>query len=286
MNESNKDMTRSERLSESAGVATTLAAEHEQLLSEVSDRAGVVLGETVEGRWPSLALRELVDYLHLEVLQQVVDEEWLLFGSAYHAPEELARLRQDHLELRLAIDVLAQAAAGGGDRSPRRLAAATQDLLARLEEHLAAEERVLSAASSDSPSTAGLGAQPHEWYAITEQSLIDLDRLPGRRGFDAVLDRLLRMRPADEVELSGSTDPGPIWQRLARANPGSYGSETLENGPTRWRLNITCRSGYAWRRGAMSIGQNERGNWRRMSAAKTCGHNGVSLVRRCQGRAG
>jgi uncharacterized protein (DUF2249 family) len=243
MDERNTHMTKPERFSESASVATTLAAEHDQLLSEVSDRARVVVGEAMEGRWPTLALRELVDYLHLEVLQQVVDEEWLLFGSAHHAPEELARLRQEHLELRLAIDALAQAAVDGGDLSPRHLAAATQDLLARLEEHLAAEERVLSAAHSDTPSTTELGAQPHQWYAITEQSVIDLDCLPGRRGFNAVLDRLLRMRPGDEIELSGGTDPGPIWQRLARANPGSYGSETLENGPTRWRLKITRRSG-------------------------------------------
>jgi uncharacterized protein (DUF2249 family) len=167
----------------------------------------------------------------------------LLFGSGCHAPEELARLRRDHLELRLAIDMLARAAADGGELSPRQLAAATQDLLARLEEHLAAEERVLSAGRSNTPSTTELGAQPHEWYAITEQSVIDLDRLPGRRGFNAVLDRLLRMTPGDEVELSGSADPGPFWQRLARSNPGSYGSETLENGPTRWRLKITRRSG-------------------------------------------
>jgi uncharacterized protein (DUF2249 family) len=243
MDKRNKDMTAPDSLSESAGVAATLAAEHQKLLSEVSDRAGVVLRETLKDRWPRLALRELVDYLHLEVLQQVVDEEWLLFGSAYYAPEDLARLRRDHLELRLAIDVLAQAAAGRGDLSSRQLAVATQDLLLRLEEHLAAEERILSTARSNTPSTAELGAQPHEWYAVTEQSVIDLDRLPGRRGFNAVLDRLLRMRPGDEVEVSGSTDPGPIWHRLARANAGSYGSEMLENGPTRWRLKITRRTG-------------------------------------------
>jgi uncharacterized protein (DUF2249 family) len=46
------------------------------------------------------------------------------------------------------------------------------------------------------------------------------------------------MRPGDEVQLSGTADPGPVWQRLARANPGGYGFETLENGPTRWRLKI------------------------------------------------
>ncbi len=95
-----------------------MAEEHAQLLNEVSARAELLLLEVDEDRWPILPLRVLIDYLHVEVLQQVVEEEWLLFRSAHHAPEELAGLRRSHLELRLAIDVLAQAAAGAGDLSP------------------------------------------------------------------------------------------------------------------------------------------------------------------------
>ena len=136
MHERKRDMSGPEGSTESARVAAALAEEHEQLLSEVRRRTEVVLHETEEGQWPILALRELVDYLHLEVLQQVVEEEWLLFRSAYHAPEELARLRRHHLEVRLAIDVLAQSAAGGGDLSPQQLATTTQDLVAR---HLGTE---------------------------------------------------------------------------------------------------------------------------------------------------
>jgi uncharacterized protein (DUF2249 family) len=236
-----REVSGPERLNESAGAAATLAEEHEQLMTEVSRRAGVVLSETEDGRWPILALRELVDYLHLEVLQQVVDEEWLLFRSASHAPDELAGLRRDHLELRLAIDVLAQAAAGGGEMSPQQLAVTTQDLLARLEQHLAAEEKVLAAAGELPRATASLGGHPHEWYALTQGPVIDLDALPAGPGFDAVLDRLVRMKPGETVELRAGIDLGPMWQQLCRADPGGYGIALLQNGPTRWRVEITCR---------------------------------------------
>jgi uncharacterized protein (DUF2249 family) len=241
MDERRRNTSGPDLLSESAGVAATLAEEHAQLLSEVSARAEALLREVGEGRWPILPLRELVDYLHLELLQQVVDEEWLLFRSAYHAPDELARLRRDHLELRLAIDVLAQAAVGGGDLSPQQLAASTQDLLARLEEHLAAEERVLGAAGEPPRAATSLGGHPHEWYALTQGPVIDLDALPGGPGFDAVLERLVRMKPGETVELRAGMDLGPMWQRLSRADPGGYGIAVLQNGPTQWRVEVTCR---------------------------------------------
>jgi uncharacterized protein (DUF2249 family) len=228
-------------MSESAAGATTLAEEHAQLLSEVSARADVLVREAAEDRWPILPLRELVDYLHLEVLQQVVDEEWLLFRSAYHAPEELAQLRREHLELRLAIDVLAQAAAGGGDLSPQQLAAITQDLLVWLQKHLAAEEKLLAVAGEPPPATTSLGGHPHEWYALTRGPVIDLDALPSGPGFDAVLERLVRMKPGETVELRAGIDLGPLWQRLCRAAPGGYGVALLQNGPTHWRVEITCR---------------------------------------------
>lgn len=242
MGEQAPTTTRPDRMSETAGGAATLAEEHAQLLSEVTARAEILLREAAEDRWPILPLRELVDYLHLEVLQQVVDEEWLLFRSAYHAPDELARLRRQHLELRLAIDVLAQAAAGGSDLSPQQLAAITQDLLVWLEEHLAAEEKVLAVAGEPPPrATTSLGGHPHEWYALTRGSMIDLDALPSGPGFDAVLERLVRMKPGETVELRAGIDPGPLWQRLCRADPGGYGIGLLQNGPTQWRVEVTCR---------------------------------------------
>jgi hypothetical protein len=163
-----------------------LAEEHALLLREVSARAEVLLREAEERRWPAEQLRALLDYLHLEVLRQVVDEEWLLFRSAYHTPDELARLRE-HLELRLAIDVLAQAADGGSTLTPQQLAVTTRDLLVRLEKHLAAEEVVLAVGGEAPRATTSLGSRPHEWCSLTQGPVIDLDALPGGPGFDVLI---------------------------------------------------------------------------------------------------
>jgi uncharacterized protein (DUF2249 family) len=46
------------------------------------------------------------------------------------------------------------------------------------------------------------------------------------------------------VELRCSSDPSPLWQRLARADPGGYGLAYLERGPQRWRLQITRRTAH------------------------------------------
>jgi len=223
--------------------ATTLREEHAVLRREVTSRAQAVLSEAEEDRWPQRQLQELLNYLHLEVLQQIVDEEWLLFRAAHHASDELARLRRDHLELRLAIDVLAQAAAGdSGERlSPRQLSATTRDLLAQLEQHFAAEEE-LTSMGAGAPATASLGAQPHEWYSLIQAPVIDLDQLAGEQGVDAVLGRLLRLARSERVEIRSSGDPSPLWQRLSAADPGGYGLEYLERGPGRWRVAITRRA--------------------------------------------
>lgn len=220
--------------------AATLSDEHSLLLSEVATRADALLHETGEGRWPEEQLRELIDYLHLEILQQVVDEERLVF-RAHRGADGLAGLHQDHLELRQAIDVLAQALANEGTLTPELLAARTRDLLVQLEDHLAAEEQVLASGGGQVPPTSNFGARPHEWYALTAGPVIDLDRLPGALGFEAVLDRMLRLAPGEQVELRANTDPDPIWRRLSTADPGGYGWEILERGDGQWRAQITCR---------------------------------------------
>lgn len=220
----------------------TLSDEHALLLREVTSRAEAVLREADEDRWPERQLRALVDYLHLEVLQQVVDEEWLVFRLAHHAADELARLRREHLELRQAIDALAQAATTEGMMSAEQLAACTRDLLAQLRDHLAAEDRILVMAGAATPPTTTFGARPHEWYALTAGPVIDLDRLPGAAGIDAVLDRMLRLTPGEEVELRASSDPGPIWRRLTSADPGGYGCTVLQQDAGHWRMQIRRRA--------------------------------------------
>jgi uncharacterized protein (DUF2249 family) len=228
----------------STGAPSSLRDEHDLLMHEVNTRAEMVLREADEGRWPEHQLRELLNYLHLEVLRQVTDSEWLLFRTAYRAPDELALLRRDHLELRLAIDALTQAAATGSGAdgpSPQQLAAATRDLLAQLEGHLTAERQLLTDLGV-TPSAASPGGQPHEWYSFTEGPVIDLDQLPGEQGIDAALGRLMRLGPDEQIELRSSSDPSPLWQRLAGADPGGFGLAYLERGPQHWRLQITRRA--------------------------------------------
>lgn len=103
--------------------ASTLSHAHSLLLREVTTRAETLLSEADEDRGPEPQLGALVDYLHLEVLQQVIDEEWLVFRSGQYARAELARLRGDHVDLRLAIEVLAHALGCKGTLMPKELAA-------------------------------------------------------------------------------------------------------------------------------------------------------------------
>ena len=229
-----------------ANSPSSLPEEHALLMRETTLRAQRLLGTADEGQWPHLELQELLNYLRLEVLRQIVDTEWLLFRTAHHAPDDLAQLRRDHLALRETIEVLAQAAATAGTAdgmSPPQLAATTRDLLGHLERHLAAEEDLLATAGAAAPGTASLGSKPHEWYELIEGPTIDLDLLSGEQAEEAVRGRLLRLRPGEQVEVRCSTDPSPLWQSLLRADPGGYGVCYLEQSPLQWRVEITRHPG-------------------------------------------
>lgn len=221
-----------------SAAAVSLAGEHSVLLREVTTRAEPVLREADAGRWPAHELRAFVDYLQLEVLRQISDEDWEIYRAARQAREEFARLRGQHLELRLSIDDLTEAAVGRGDRTPARLAAHIRELVSQIQSHLEAEEQVLS---DSTPSMSSLGSQPHEWYPLTEGPVIDLDRLPGPRGADAVFDRLLQLRVGESVELESGSDPGPLLNRLRRGDPGAYVLDIPVHGPPRWRVRVMRR---------------------------------------------
>jgi uncharacterized protein (DUF2249 family)/hemerythrin-like domain-containing protein len=225
----------------------SLKDEHALLMREVTARALAVTSAANEGRWPETQLRELLNYLHLEVLRQVVEEEWLLFRVVRHASEDLARLRREHLELRLSIEVLDQATATSGRHgglSPTQLSATTDDLVAQLAAHMSAEDE-LAIAGETAPAITSFGAQPHEWYALLESPVIDLDQLPGPQGADAAFGRLLRLQRSEQVEIQSAVDPSPMCQRLTAADPGGYGIAYLERGPQHWRVKITRRGAHS-----------------------------------------
>lgn len=216
--------------------AKSLAGEHAVLRREITRRTEPLLRAADAGQWPEQELRSFVDYLQLEVLRQISDEEWQVYRAARHSGEPFAQLRSQHLELRLSIDELTAAAVAPARGAPADLAARVRDLVSQIESHIAAEEQVLTGAA---PSMSSLGSQPHEWYPLTEGPVIDLDRLPGPRGTDAVFDRLLQLRPGESVELDSGTDPGPLLHRVRRGSPGAYLVDTTVHGPPRWRARIT-----------------------------------------------
>ena len=134
-------------------------------------------------------------------------------------------------------------AAGESTWSPAQLAAATRDLLHQLERHFHAGQALLAAASTPGkvPATTMLGGHPHEWYPLTEGPVIDLDALPAGQAVDAAVHRLLRLRRGERVELHAGTDPHLVWRQLDVLSPGGYGFAYLQDGPDRWRMQVTRR---------------------------------------------
>jgi uncharacterized protein (DUF2249 family) len=223
------------------GPQSTLAHEHVLLLSHVTERAQDLLSALAEGRWPGPELAALAGYAQAEVLRQVSDEEALLFPAA--PVQQATALARDHVRLRSAADLLARAASGEQPISRGHLAAVTRDFVAQLDRHLRSEECQLAAkpAAEDLPSTAALGGHRHEWYPLTEGSVVDLDALPPGQAVTAALDRLLRMHRGERIELQASEELHPVWREISQLSPDGYGFVSLEDGPRRWRMQITRR---------------------------------------------
>jgi uncharacterized protein (DUF2249 family) len=129
--------------------------------------------------------------------------------------------------------------------SPEQVAAAVRDFAAQLEHHLRAEENLLASgrAAHSVPATVAFGGRPHEWFPLTEGSVVDLDALPRGQAVAAAVDRLLRMRRGEQVELLSGMDLDPVWREVSELSPGGYQFTLLQDGPTRWRMRVTRRKG-------------------------------------------
>jgi uncharacterized protein (DUF2249 family) len=223
------------------GPSLALADEHVQLLWQVTARTEELLTAAARGRWPGAELAALAGYVRAEVLRQASDEEALLFPAI--PSREAAGLARDHVRLRAAADLLARVAAGEQPMSPAQVAAAARDFAAQLERHLQAEEKQLASQRPPPcvPGTAALGGHPHEWYPLTEGSVIDLDALPAGQAVAAAVDRLLRMHRGEQVELQSGTDLDPVWREVSELSHGGYRFTLLQDGPARWRMQVTRR---------------------------------------------
>lgn len=219
----------------------TLAEEHVLLLWQVTASAEKVLTATEHGRWPGAELAALAGYAQAEVLRQVSDEEALLFPAV--PAQAVAGLARDHVRLRAAADLLARAAAGEQPMSPAQLAAAVRDFAVQLERHLRNEDDVFASGRAPRvvPGTVTLGGHPHEWYPLTEGPVVDLDALPADQAAAAAVDRLLRMRRGEQVELQSGAGLDPVWREISRLSPGGYQFTVLQDGPARWRLQVIRR---------------------------------------------
>lgn len=219
----------------------TLAEEHVLVLWQVTTSAEKLLTATEHGRWPGAELTALAGYARAEVLRQASDEEALLFPAV--PAQAAAGLARDHVRLRAAAELLTRAATGEQPMAPAQLAAAVRGFVTQLERHLRNEEDLLASgrAPRDVPATVTLGGHPHEWYLLTQGPVVDLDALPEQEAVPAAADRLLRMRRGEQVELRSGAGLGPVWREISELGPGGYQFTVLEDGPARWRMQVTRR---------------------------------------------
>jgi uncharacterized protein (DUF2249 family) len=220
----------------------TLAEEHVLLLRQVRVRAEELLTVVANGRWPAAELAALAGYARAEVLRQASDEEALLFAAASAA--EAHGLARDHVRLRSAADLLTRAATGQQPMSAEQAAAAVRGFVAQLERHMGAEEKLLAAgrasrAARRVPATEALGGRAHEWYPLTEGPVVDLDALPPTQAVAAAVDRLLRMRQGEQVELVSGADLEPVWREISELSPDGDRYTVALDGPPRWRMRVT-----------------------------------------------
>jgi uncharacterized protein (DUF2249 family) len=82
----------------------------------------------------------------------------------------------------------------------------------------------------------------HDWFVLTEGSVIDVDLMPTGDAVPAVLDRLTRLRPEEKVEVCSSRHLGCLRAAFDRRRMCvDYGWVYLEEGPVRWRVEIDKR---------------------------------------------
>jgi uncharacterized protein (DUF2249 family) len=221
-----------------------LADEHAVLLHEVRLRRRAVRAVLGAGRWPEHEIGRLVAYLRFEVLDQTTHEESLLFPLVEGglAATRVRRLAAEHARLRDLADTLAiVGAAAGPRRAPQTLVDLLEDLDALLVQHMQAEQAVLAAATTDGVESRRHPFRCHLWFPMTEGSTVDLRDLPREFAHRAALERFSRMRPGERLVLTSGDELDSLWNVLAWGHPGEFGWTCLENGPERWRVEVTRR---------------------------------------------
>jgi uncharacterized protein (DUF2249 family) len=227
-----------------AGERHGLAEEHAVLRHEVRRRDEAARTTLAAGRWPHEEIAALVAYLRYEVLDQAVTAERLLFPLAAEGTDSrMHDLVKDHVRLRDLTDQLAEAATVADPcGESTRLLALLESLQGFLDRHMRDEETVLSATTTAGIESLRYPFRCHLWFPLTEGPVLDLDALPREFAHRAALERFSRLRVGEHLLVVAGSELDGLWSLLSARLPGDYGWVYLEEGPERWRAEVTRRA--------------------------------------------
>ena len=103
------------------------------------------------------------------------------------------------------------------------------------------EQAVLAIATSDGVESRRHPFRCHLWFPMTEGPEVDLDALPREFAHRAALERFSRLRAGERLLVTSELELESLWSVLACRRPGEFGWRYLEEGPQRWRVEVTRR---------------------------------------------
>lgn len=223
----------------SAGGATW-DDEDASILWQATARGDALMRDLARGRDIRADVEALLGYLREVVLMRIADEDrhaLPVLRRAHPDAPELAALQRQHLQLRSDIDDLASAAQGHIARE--ELAGVIRRLVNHLETHLTSEAAVLHR-SHDIAANERMWVAASHWYPLIEGPVIEMDRLREDQAESAVLNRLTRLRPGEQVELRSGRDPHGVWIRLQQRDPGAHDWQATQDGAS-WSVTVRRR---------------------------------------------
>jgi uncharacterized protein (DUF2249 family) len=211
-----------------------------KILWQATARADALMRDLARGRDSQPDVEALLDYLREVVLTRISDEDRhvlpVLRRARPDAPE-LAELQRQHLQLRSDVDDLAAGAQGHVAREG--LAGVIRRLVDHLEIHLATEAAVLHRDQDVTAEERAWVAASH-WYPLIEGPVIEMDRLRADQAESAVLNRLTRLRPGEQVELRSGREPHAVWVRLQQRDPGAHDWQAKQD-DAGWSVTVRRR---------------------------------------------